>query len=420
MSRSIRLLLILFLFSSKIEAQEWPQFRGPAGNGHSDAGKVPTSWSESENVTWKTSVPGKGWSSPVVSGNFIWMTTAIENENGPVDLHAICVDRSNGDILHNVKLFVQNEPERIHAMNSYASPTPVISKNKVFCHFGNYGTACLDLSKGKVLWKVNRFQYDTQNGPGASPVAWNGLLLFNCDGRDKQFAVALNQETGETVWNVKRSGKLNSKEDFKKSYCTPAIVKSRNGDMLISPAADWVYAYEPSSGKEIWKANYGSLGFSCVPKPIFKDGTAYVLTSFMKSQLLAIDIHGKGDVSKSNIKWKTDSNMPAKPSLIIVEDNLYAVNDKGIMTCLNAITGEEKYKQRIGGNFAASPLYAGGNIYLFDTRGRTTIFKPGDKYKLVKKNQLEGMFMASAAVAGESLILRTDKALYRIEENSRR
>ena len=407
--------LLMALSGGFLFAQEWPQFRGPSGNGHATAVSVQTSWSEQEGLAWKTALPGKGWSSPVISGDFIWMTTAVENKNGPIDLHALCVSLKNGKLIHNVKLFVQSDPEKIHAMNSYASPTPVIAGNRLFCHFGNYGTACLDVNSGVVQWKVNRFDYTTQTGPGASPVVWNGLLFFNCDGIDQQYAVALKQETGATAWKVKRSGKLHANPEMKKSYCTPSIVETKNGNLLISPAADWVYAYEPSSGKEIWKANYGQLGFSCVPKPIFREETAYILTSFMNSRLLAIDFNGQGDVTQSNVKWTTASNMPSKPSLMIVGDNLYAINDKGILSCLDAKTGKEKYKKRIGGSFAASPLYAGGNIYLFDTQGRTTIFKPGDTYQLVKQNQLDGKFMASPAVAGQALILRTDRALYRID-----
>ena len=416
MKKLVYSLSLLMTFSGGfLFAQEWPQFRGPNGNGHAAAKSLQTNWSEKEAVTWKTSLPGEGWSSPVISGDSIWMTTAVKHDKGPIDLHALCVSLKNGTLLHNIKLFVQSDPEKIHAMNSYASPTPVIAGNRVFCHFGNYGTACLDVKSGSVQWKVNRFDYQTQNGPGASLVAWNGLLFFNCDGVDKQYAVAIHQETGATAWKVNRSGKLRDNPEMKKSYCTPSIVKTKNGELLISPAADWVYAYEPTSGKEVWKANYGQLGFSCVPKPIFRDETAYILTSFSPSRLLAIDFNGKGDVTDSNVKWTSGSNMPSKPSLMIAGDNLYAINDKGILTCLDAKTGKEKYKQRIGGSFAASPLYAGGNIYLFDTEGRTTIFKPGDTYQQLKQNQLEGRFMASPAVSGQSLILRTDMAIYRID-----
>lgn len=395
--------------------QQWPQFRGPHGNGISEAMQAPIRWSETDNVTWKTTIPGKGWSSPVVAGKRIWMTTALENEDGPVHLHAVCVDFGSGKIIHNIKLFELESPEKIHAMNSYASPTPVISGERVFCHFGNYGTAALHLESGRLIWKTRRFRYDTQNGPGASPVAWNGLLLFNCDGRDKQFAVAIDQATGATVWKTDRSGKLHDNPDFQKSYCTPAIIPTKEGDILVSPAADWVYAYEPSSGKELWKVNYGQLGFSCVPKPVYRKGTVYVLTSFMKSRLLAIDVEPTGDLNQTRVRWKSDSNMPQKPSLIVVEDNLYAINDKGILTCLDTETGQTRYRERIGGNFAASPIYAAGHLYLFDTRGRTTVFKPGDKFERVSRNQLDGMFMASPAVVGKSLVLRTDKALYRID-----
>ena len=401
--------------ASVIDAQDWPQFRGPNGNGHAEAMSVPTKWSEDENVTWKTPLPGRGWSSPVVSGDFIWMTAAIESKEGPVDLIALCVEKESGKLRSRVQLFHVDEPGGIHALNSYASPTPVISGESVFCHFGNFGTACLDQKSGRIKWKTDRFEYETQNGPGASPVVWKNLLLFNCDGMDVQFAVALDQATGETVWKVDRSGKLPEKEDFKKSYCTPAIVVTKNGPQLISPASDWVYAYDPASGKELWKVNYGQLGFSTVPKPIFKNGTAFVLTSFMKSRLLAIDCEISAMESDSRVKWTNDTNMPQKPSLLQVEKHLYAIGDRGILTCLNTETGEQVFKDRIGGNFAASPLFAGGNVYLFDQKGKTTVFKHGDKLNIIAKNQLDGKFMASPAVSGNSLFLRTDKAIYRID-----
>lgn len=407
--------LFFFALANSANAQEWPQFRGPKGNGHADAMALPTKWSETENITWKTILPGRGWSSPVISSDSIWMTSAIESEEGPIDLIAFCVDKETGKLRSRVQLFHIDEPGEIHSLNSYASPTPVIANGLVFCHFGNFGTACLDLKSGRIKWTTDRFKYETQNGPGASPVAWKNLLLFNCDGMDVQFAVALDQATGKTVWQVDRSGKLPEKEDFKKSYCTPAIIETESGPQLISPASDWVYSYDPATGKELWKVNYGQLGFSTVPKPIFKDDTAFVLTSFMKSRLLAIDCKSVPIQSGSRIKWKNDTNMPQKPSLLQVEDHLYAIGDKGILTCLNTASGEQVFKDRIGGNFAASPLFAGGNVYLFDQKGKTTILKHGDKLNVIAKNQLDGKFMASPAVSGKSLFLRTDKAIYRID-----
>ena len=425
------------LTNSIVSAQEWPQFRGPHGSGIADATTLPVTWSETENVTWKTELPGRGWSSPVISGKYIWMTTGIETAATPeelakkfegrsdakslqlaakVSLRAICVDRESGKLIQNVPLFELDYPDPIHALNSYASPTPVICGDRVFCHFGNYGTACVGLADGKVLWKTEQFKYDPQNGPGASPVAWKNLLIFNCDGRDVQFIVALDQADGKTVWQTNRSGKLPDNNDFKKAYCTPTIIDDPQHPQLISPASDWVYSYDPATGQELWRANYGQLGFSTVPKPLIGNGKVYVLTSFMSSRLLAIKFDGHGDVTETHVNWKEDRNMPSKPSMLLIDDRLYAVNDKGILTCLDANSGEMVWRERVDGDYAASPLYGAGHIYLFNQNGETTVVQPGDEFKKVASNKLDGSFMASPAVAGNALFLRTDKALYRVEE----
>ncbi|HAY81914.1 MAG TPA: serine/threonine protein kinase [Planctomycetaceae bacterium] len=435
--RAASLSLVLCALSLMIHAgePEWPQFRGPQGNGHADAKQLPTKWSETDHVTWKTNLPGRGWSSPVISGRYIWMTTAIEKEASEeekqqktqgrsdarslelashVTLRALCVDRKSGELLHNIALFELSNPEPIHALNSYASPTPVIVDQRVFCHFGPNGTACLHLETGELIWKTQAFAYDPQNGPGASPVVWRDKLIFHCDGRDVQYAVALDQATGNVVWKSTRSGKLPDNENFRKAYCTPTII---DGDQpqVISPASDWVYSLDPATGKELWRVNYGMLGFSTVPKPIVGNGNVYVLTSYMKSRLLAIRYDGQGDVSESHVAWKEDRNMPSKPSLLLVDKNIYAITDKGIATCLSADTGKRLWTERLGGAFSASPLFAAGHIYVSDQSGQTTVLNPADTLEVVAKNSLDGQIMASPAVADNALFLRTDKALYRIE-----
>ena len=414
---------------------DWLQFRGPLGNGHAATAKnIPVRWSEKESVAWKTEIPGRGWSSPVISENTIWMTTAVEEKLTDEEiaerkkgvrmanqlsflksatLYAICVDQDSGKIAHKVKLFEMKDPSPIHSMNSFASPTPVIAGDRVFCHFGPFGTACLNRKSGKILWKINRFQFETQNGPGASPVPFNNLLIFNCDGTDKQFIVALDQGTGETAWKTERSGKLHEKTDFKKAYCTPVLANVNGKTQLISPAADWVYGYDPATGKEIWKANYGKLGFSTVPKPIFDSGKVYVLTSFMKSRLLAIKTDGKGDVTSTHVDWVAEKNLPAKPSMILVDGKLYGTEDRtGILTCTDAESGKQLWRTRIDGQYAASPIYVGGKIYFFNMSGMTTVIEPGDEFKLVGTNKLESSIMASPAIVNDAMYLRTEKALY--------
>jgi hypothetical protein len=438
-----RVLLSAMLLASPLAAgadDEWPQFRGPQTSGHAGSIALPVHWSETENVRWKTALPGEGHSSPVISGSEIWVTTAVEvpltpeeqkrrlakvsNPNGlelagELSLRALAVDRSTGRVLKQAELLKVSEPEPKHALNSYASPTPVLEAGRLYCHFGTYGSAAIDTASGQVLWRNLEHRIEHQNGPGSSPASWKNLLIINFDGTDRQYVAALDKDTGKTVWQTKRSGEMHEKGEFQKAYCTPSIIETERGPQLISPGANWVYSYDPATGKELWKASYGTLGFSTVPRPIFGHGMVYVSTSFIQPRLLAVRYDGSGDVTKSHIAWQQDGQMPQKPSMILVGDGLYFVNDKGIAFCLDAKTGQERWKERVSGQFSASPLFAGGRLYFFSQEGRTLVLEPGDKYRLLAENQLESGFMASPAVAGDALFLRTEKHLYRIEATPR-
>lgn len=416
---------------------EWPQFRGPDGNGHSAAVGLPLKWSETENIVWKTAIPGSGHSSPVISGNQIWLTTAIinplseeeqkrrlEKEPNPVgleiaggmSLRAICVDRETGEIVKNILLFDVENPGPIHSLNSYASPTPVIEAGKVYCHFGTYGTACIDTKTGEIVWRDNSLKIDHQNGPGESPILWKDLLIANYDGIDKQFVAARDKQTGEVVWQTKRSGPMPQKREFQKAYSTPHVIEENGKAQLISPGSDWVYSYDPATGHEIWRANYGQLGFSTVPRPVVGHGMVYIITSFVQSRLLAVRYDGQGDVTATHIVWKSDRQVPKKPSALLVGEELYLVNDNGVGTCMDALTGDIHWTERLAGQYSASPLFAEGRIHIFSQEGKTLVIKPGTKYEQLAENQLDAGFMASPAVAGKALYLRTETHLYRVEE----
>ena len=423
--------------SSARAADDWPQFRGPNGQSFAPAANIPTTWDAESNVKWKTAVPGTGHSSPVIANGQIWLTTAklktlteaekkarlakIKNPRGleiagTVTMKAVCIDAESGELLREIDLFESENPEPVHSLNSYASPTPVLAGGRLYCHFGTYGTACVDTVSGKVLWRNSDIHVDHQNGPGSSPILWEKLLLIHFDGIDQQLAAALKVETGEVAWKVRRAGEMHEKAEFQKAYCTPGIIEVDGRPLLISPAANWVYAYDPASGEEVWRANYGQLGFSTVPRPVFGHGMVYVCTSFIKSRLLAIRYDGSGDVTKTHVKWMSDSQIPQKPSLLLAGDELYFVSDNGVGTCLDAKTGEQIWRQRIGGNYAASPLFAGGNVYFFSQDGKTTVISAGREYTEVAVNQLPESIMASPAIVGSALILRTEGFLYRIEE----
>ncbi|WP_166819926.1 outer membrane protein assembly factor BamB family protein [Thalassoroseus pseudoceratinae] len=435
--RSSLLCSLCLVNSFAMAGESWPQFRGPDGNGHGDATNLPVEWSESENVSWKTAIPGDGHSSPVIADGRVWLTTAVaetltEAEKkarlakvknsrglelvGSLSLRAICVDAESGKILQNVEVFNIENPEPIHSLNSYASPTPVVEGERLFCHFGTYGTACLDSKTGEKVWEQRTLTVDHQNGPGASPIVWNDLLIAQYDGIDRQFVVALDKRTGKIVWKTPRSGKLNDRAEFQKAYATPHVVDVDGKPILVSPGADWVYGYDPASGEEIWRISYGGLGFSTVPRPVIGHGMAYIVTSFMQSKLLAVRYDGKGDVSESHVVWTSGRQVPKKPSLLLIGDELYLLSDAGIFTCVDAKTGAEHYRQRLGGQYSASPLFADGNIYLWSQEGIATVVKPGTEYVELARNEMNAGFMASPAVVDDALFVRTETHLFRIEK----
>lgn len=430
-------LILTVVASSPFAADEWPQFQGPRGDGHSSATGLPVTWNETENVAWKTAIPGKGHSSPVISGNEIWLTTAVQqqltkeqqkeilskvpNSNGleiagSLSLRAVCVERDSGKVKHNKELFHVEKPEPIHALNSYASPSPILEKGRLFCHFGTYGTCCIDTATATVEWKNTEHHVDHQNGPGASPSLWQNVLILNFDGIDSQFIAGLDKRTGETLWTTTRSAKMPDRAEFRKTYSTATVLEDPRGAQVISPGADWVYSYDPASGRELWRASYGTLGFSTVPRPVIWKDLCILTTSFIRPRIIAVKYDGDGDVSKTHVVWTKDGQLPSKPSMLLVQDRLYFISDKGIGMCLDAKSGDEVWKERVDGAFSASPVYADGRLYFFDQEGKATVLAPGDKYKLLAQNKLDGGFMASPAIAGKALFLRTESHLYRIEK----
>lgn len=427
---------LLFLAESRAD---WPEFRGPTGQGHSNATGLPLSWSENQNIVWKTPLPGRGWSSPVERDGRIWVTTAIDTPAtaeqkekklaeapdpnglevvGSVSMRAVCVDFVSGRVLHDIEVFRVESPDPVHSQNSFASPTPVLNDGRVFVHFGTYGSACLDDESGEIVWTNRELTCDHQNGPGSSPIVWRNLFIVHFDGIDVQYVAALDKHTGKLAWRANRSGKLHEREPFRKAYCTPLVIEHEGRPLLLSPGADWIYGYDPATGEERWRVHYGKLGFSNVPRPVVGHGMVYISTSFVSPSMLAVRYDGSGDVSGTHLVWRNDRQAPRMPSPLLVADELYVVSDQGVATCLDARTGEEQWAKRLGGNFSASPLYADGRLYFSNREGRTFVIAPGRRFKQLAENVLEGGFYASPAVVNEALVLRTDQALYRIENRT--
>jgi outer membrane protein assembly factor BamB len=390
---------ILCFLSLLFLAQDWPEFRGPTGQGLSDQTGLPLTWSETRNVQWKTEIPGRGWSSPAILGDRIWLTTATDNERS---LRAICLDRATGTILRIVEVFRLSSPGRVNAKNSLASPTPVLEGDRVYVHFGAFGTACISQA-GKILWQT-RLEYDNgQHGPGGSPILYENLLIVNCDGMSVQYVAALDKLTGKIQWKQYRKGSH--------AYATPLVVRLAGGDQVISPGAFRAIAYEPRTGNEIWQVRYGD-GFSNVPRPVFADGLVFLCTGFQQPSLLAVRVDGRGDVTNSHIVWRRDRGVPLTPSPLLVGEELYFVNDNGIATCLDSRTGKEYWQHRIGGSHSASPLFADGRIYFLSEDGQSVVIAPGKQFKMLATNQLDGQTLASMAVSGGSIFVRSNTHLY--------
>jgi outer membrane protein assembly factor BamB len=408
MIRFVLVVLCLLLFRSIATAQEWPEFRGPLAQGHSSERGLPVEWSETKNVAWKVPVAGLGWSTPVIANGRVWLTTAVEQRG--ISLRAIAFDAATGREVVNVEVFkIPGDRRDINPKNSWASPSPVVDGDRIYVHFGADGTAALSPA-GEIIWK-NRFEYQSQHGAGGSPIVYGDLLIFSCDGSDVAYVIALDKHTGKTKWKTNRGFPADQ------AYTTPLVIRAGEQDQLISVGAFRVRAYDPLTGKEIWRVRYDE-GFSNVPRPVFGHGLVFITTGFQQPELLAIRPDGRGDVTKTHIAWSLKRGAPLTPSPIIVGDELYVVNDGGIASCLDAKTGSVIWQSRLGGTYSASPVFADGRLYFPAEQGVTTVIAPGKEARRLATNKLDGGLLASMAVAGGSFYLRTDAALYRISERT--
>ena len=411
-------------------AADWPEFRGPHGDGHvvAEGGTrpdlLPIRWSETENVVWKTAIPYQGWSTPVIMNGMVWLSAATEDGH---DFYAIAVDEVTGKIRFNKHLFHSDKPEPLgNKVNCYASPSPAIEAGRVFLHFGSYGTACLDTATAAVIWERTDLPCRHFRGPGSSVIIFNDLLIVTMDGIDLQYLVALDKKTGKTVWKTDRTadwndlaanGKPISDGDLRKAYSTPLIVEVGGKPQMISAGAKAFYGYDPRTGEELWKVQHGGQGNAA--RPIVGHGMTFVSTGFSTPEFVAIRLDGsRGDVTAKNVVWRTKKGASRMASPILFGDLIFMLSDQGVVTCVEAETGKEIWKERIGGDYAASMLLAGDRLYCFAQDGKTTVLKADRKFETLSKNMLATGYMASPAASGKALFLRTKTDLYRIETNA--
>ena len=419
--------------TTALQASDWPQFRGPTGQGHAPDGAVPLTWSETENVAWKTAVPGRGWSSPVIAGGLAWLTTAVTGRESGTSLRLLAYETTSGDAAMDVEVFAISDTTLLNQKNSFASPTPAIDPDggRVYVHFGAQGTAAVAVggassgdapaggaspggapaggaSPGEVLWRT-RFPYTSQHGNGGSPILHDGRLIVSIDGYDTAFLVAVDAGTGEERWRSVRP------KPISQAYSTPLAIRVGDAEQIIGVSAFRTTAHEPATGREIWRVEYPG-GFSNVSRPVYGHGLVYLSTGFNEPVLLAVRPTGEGDVSDSEIAWRLRRGAPLTVSPILVGDELYTVTDAGIATCIDALTGAIHWQQRLGGNHSASPVHAGGRIYFQNEEGVTTVIAPGREFEQLARNELDGSTLASIAVVDGAFFVRTGTHLYRIEE----
>lgn len=404
----MRTLLLLTLLTLPTLAQDWPRFRGPSLTGTSDAKNVPTTWSPTDNVAWKVPVPGKGWSSPVIADNKVYLTTATDN---PLALRVLCFDLATGQTLWNTEVF-QPDPadaKAFHKKNGLASPTPVVANGRVYAHFGHMGTAALDLS-GKILWRQTDIKYSPVHGNAASPLLVDDALVFGCDGASDPFLIALDANTGNVRWRTPR----NTQAQRKFSFATALLIDVDGQPQIVSPSSGQIAGYDPKTGREIWRATYGG-GYSVVPCPTYAQGLLVCSSGFDKATMLCVDPKGAaGDVTRTHVKWKIDRAASHTPSPVIVGDEVYFVSDGGFLTCADLKTGKPHYSKRLEGNFSASPIAADGKLYCLSETGNAQVLKLGTTFEVLASNEMNERTFATPAPLNNALILRTESHLYRI------
>jgi len=395
-----------------LRAEDWPEFRGPTGQGHSTERNIPFEWSESRNVLWKTPVPGIGWSSPAVANGRVWLTTAVKDRNGG-SLRAIAYDIATGREAINTEVFHVRSVDPLNPKNSLADPTPILDGDRVYVHFGADGTAALTTS-GDVIWKTH-FDYESQHGDGGSPALYGDLLIINCDGDDVAYVVAVEKATGKVRWKTGR------RRPYAQAYSTPLVVRIGNRDELISVGAYRTTAYDPMTGQEIWRVSYPVSfpdGFSNVMRPVYGAGLLFISGGFNIPSFLAVRPDGAGDVTKTHVAWTLARGAPLTPSPLVIDDDLYIVNDTGIAVCLDARTGQMYWQHRLNGTYSASPVFADGRIYFLSEEGLATVIAPGHQFRELATNSLSGDTLASIAVSSGSIFIRSASHLYRIGSRS--
>ncbi len=414
----LSILVFSLCFVSTIYADNWPQFRGPGLQGHSAETAVPLKWSATENVAWKTAIPGESWSSPIIWGDVVFLTTTTESGKS---CRVIALDRKSGSILWNKEVFTQ-VPRKKEGRNSYATPTPVTDGERVYASFGDGSFVALNF-QGDILWTNRDFPFYSQHGLGSSPILVDGLLVMSHDGSsegpdktvgwqkpwDKSFVVALDAATGKVKWKTMRG-------QTRISHGSPTLWKSEDGkNCIVTEAGDVVQGLDVKTGELLW--THKVAGEGKVPSTLVGDGFVFTAGGWGgKETIKAFALTGTGDLGETQLKWELRKGMPKVPSMIYQKPYLYAMTDQGVASCIEAATGKVVWQERVGGNFSASPVAAAGRLYFLGDSGETVVLAMGPKFEVLAKNPLGERVQASPAISKGQFFIRTDKHLWCIKE----
>ncbi|MCP4257041.1 MAG: PQQ-binding-like beta-propeller repeat protein [Planctomycetes bacterium] len=413
-----RLFCILFLaamalisFNSAI-AENWPCFRGPTRQGISHEKNIPIQWSQNSNIVWKTPIPGESWSSPIVFDDRVFVTTATE---GGASYRLLCLDRLTGKVLWNKQVHRQ-KPGHRQKFNSYASSTPVTDGRYIYIVAFD-GTLAAVSNKGNVIWTHQEFEYYSEHGLAVSPILYRDLLIVPLDHSsrgpdkrlgwqkpwDKALILAVNKNTGKVQWRGRRGLSC-------VAHVTPQILSENGRDHLVSSAGNVVQGFDLDTGRRIWSA--ASSGEGVVPSIVIGDGLIFTTSGFGDSAIRTIRTGGKGDVTATHIVWESEEDVSKVPSMLYVRPFLFLVTETGVAKCLRAATGEEIWRQRLGGKHSASPIWADGRIYFLSDKGKTTVIRDGDKFEVLAENELNEKCIASPAVSQKQIFIRSENNIF--------
>ncbi|MEM9283704.1 MAG: PQQ-binding-like beta-propeller repeat protein [Verrucomicrobiota bacterium] len=420
--KSALVCLLTFALADLTWAQ-WPEFRGPSRDGTVNSTALPIEWSEEKNIVWKTPLHGLGHSTPVIEDGKIWLTTATEDGRR---MSVLCLDDDTGEVLLDRVYITNDNPEPLsNPVNTYASCSAAVEDGRVYIHFGSYGTFCLDTDTFEKLWQRRDIRCSHWRGPASSVALWSNKIILTLEGADQQYFLALDKETGDTLWRRDRSTNYNDETDgipansgdMRKGFSTPIFVPVGNTIQMISNGGKASWAYDVETGDEIWSITYDTHSPSS--RPIYNSETSlvYLNSGLGKPEIWAVklDPEAQGDVSESHVAWKIFQRTPKYSSPVIANGLLFMAN-QGIVSALDAASGEVAWADRAGGEYSASLLATPELVYFFDQDGLCTVIKASREMEIISENHLAEGMMASPAVSGDALIIRTRSHLYKISD----